>query len=176
MVLGETMSTWKDVLSGVPQGSVLGPLLFIIYINDMSELINHLCKLFADDSKVIAVIKDYQDSERLQSDLNKLVSWAQTWKMKFNYDKCKVMYFGKKNRTKSVYTLNNFETDSRVALTEIDNESDLGIQIFSDLKWNLKLKELLIKLTLCLVCSKEHSHTGAVTHLKYCTLHLLGLT
>ena len=65
VVLDETMSTWKDVLNGVPQGSVLGPLLFIIYINEMPELIDHLCKLFADDKKVIAVIKDYQVSERI---------------------------------------------------------------------------------------------------------------
>ena len=96
------MSSWKDVLSGVPQGSVLGPLLFIIYINDMPDLIEHLCKLFADDSKVIAVIKDYQDSDRLQSDLDKLVTWAQTWKMKFNHEKCKVMYFGKKKSQNSL--------------------------------------------------------------------------
>ena len=140
VVMGEIMSSWKDVLSGVPQGSVLGPLLFIIYINDMPDLIEHLCKLFADDSKVIAVIKNYQDSERLQTDLDKLVNWAQTWKMKFNHDKCKVMYFGKKN-PKTVYKLNNYETGTQVALTETDNERDLGIQLSKDLKWNLQAKK-----------------------------------
>ena len=95
VVLGRIMSTWKEVLSGVPQGSVLGPLLFIIYINDMPELLFHLCRLFADDSKIIAIIKNAHDIERLQLDLDQLGNWAQLWKMRFNYDKCKVMYFGK---------------------------------------------------------------------------------
>ena len=58
VVLGEHKSEWLDVLSGVPQGSVLGPLLFLIFINDMSSLVEHFCKLFADDTKLIAVIRD----------------------------------------------------------------------------------------------------------------------
>ena len=94
--------TWKDVLSSVPQGSVLGPLLFKIFINDMPELLYHLCRLFADDSKIIAIIKNSCDTERLQLDLDQLGNWAKTWRMRFNYDKCKVMYFGEKQGLHSI--------------------------------------------------------------------------
>ena len=71
VVLGEVESDWRDVLSGVPQGSVIGPLLFIIYINGMPNLLNHVCKLFADESKLIGIIRNTQDSTILQSDIEK---------------------------------------------------------------------------------------------------------
>ncbi len=89
VVLGDVESDWKDVLSGVPQGSVLGPLLFIIHINDMLNLLNHICKLFADDSKLIGIIRNTQDSNILQSDIEKLIHWADDWPMQFNEEKFK---------------------------------------------------------------------------------------
>lgn len=60
-VMSDAVSEWLDVLSGVPQGSVLGPLLFVIFINDMPEVVGSLCKLFADDTKLIGIIKNQQD-------------------------------------------------------------------------------------------------------------------
>ena len=90
VVIGKNSSTWKDVLSGVPQGSVLGPLLFLVFINDMPELVHHLTKLFADDCKLIEVIKDENDRNYLQNDLDKLVIWADEWRMRLNYSKCKL--------------------------------------------------------------------------------------
>ena len=77
--MGEYLSEWKKVKSGVPQGSVLGPLLFLIYINDMPEKLHHFCKLFADDSKLIAIIKNNLDRKMLQDELNKLIEWAAEW-------------------------------------------------------------------------------------------------
>ena len=85
------MSEWKKVISGVPQGSVLGPILFIIFINDMPSLTKHISKFFADDSKIIGIIRNSQDKIVLQDDLDTLVNWSKDWKMCFNYDKCKVM-------------------------------------------------------------------------------------
>ena len=140
VVLGDSMSSWKDVLSGVPQGSVLGPLLFIIYINDMPDVFKNFCKIFADDSKLLAIIKELKDSEKLQLDLDNLGIWADKWKMRLNHEKCKTMYFGKKNRSKTVYTLKNFETSTRSIIMETDNERDLGVQLSKNLKWSIQVK------------------------------------
>jgi len=98
-------SSWQSVLSGVPQGFVLGPVLFLIFINDLdSGIVNHILK-FADDRKVFGNINHVSDSIKLQEDLNELFNWSQDWQMKFNVDKCKVMHMGRKN-LHSVYYMN----------------------------------------------------------------------
>jgi hypothetical protein len=81
VVQGKHASRWCDVLSGVPQGSVLGPLLFLIFINDMPGLTHHICKLFADDSKLLATIRNPNDLDLVQDEINALVAWSQTWNM-----------------------------------------------------------------------------------------------
>ena len=86
------MSEWCEVISGVPQGSVLGPLLFLIFINDMPELVKSFCKLFADDTKLISKIKNAHDLSTIQHDINKLVDWSHVWSMSFNEDKCKALF------------------------------------------------------------------------------------
>ena len=78
VVIGESHSEWRPVTSGVPQGSVLGPLLFVVFINDMPAVDNHIIKLFADDSKLIGVIKSNSDLELVQKDLDALVCWAKS--------------------------------------------------------------------------------------------------
>jgi len=83
------------VLSGVPQGSVLGALLFLVYINDLDTgLINELLK-FADDTKVFGKVTDGSARESIQEDINRLENWANRWKMEFNVKKCKLMHVGK---------------------------------------------------------------------------------
>ena len=72
VILNGRMLAWKDVTSGIPQGSVLGPVLFIIYINDMSETTRSLCRLFADDSKMYLCVKSRTGQEIIQADLFKL--------------------------------------------------------------------------------------------------------
>jgi hypothetical protein len=85
-------STFKPVSSGVPQGSNLGPLFFLLYINDMPESVeNSTVALFADDSKIFKEIKTRNDCVLLQKDLEALYQWSVKWKMNFNPSKCTVL-------------------------------------------------------------------------------------
>jgi hypothetical protein len=81
----------------VPQGSVLGPVLFIIYINDLeNDLVSRIGK-FADDTKMSKSVGCVQDADILRDDLRKLDEWAKNWQMQFNKDKCVVMHVGRSN-------------------------------------------------------------------------------
>ena len=115
------------VVSGVPQGSVLGPLLFLIYINDLDCNIQNWILKFADDTKFFSRIKDQNDQDRLQQDLFKLIMWSEEWQMMFNVSKCKVMHIGKSYVQGQCYMMNH-------QLEEVVDEKDLGIMITRDLK------------------------------------------
>ena len=102
VIRGENSEAF-DVTSGVPQGSVLGPILFLIFINDLPQEVISPLSLFADDSKFFSRIisernrtetNNANGNETLQEDLNKIKEWAIKWKMEFNIDKCKIMHLG----------------------------------------------------------------------------------
>ena len=95
VVMDNNTAEWVDLISGVPQGSVLGPFFFVVFINDMPALVKNFCKLFADDSKLIGVIRNNMDKLALQDDLDLLVDWSRNWKLSFNEDKCKLTNIGK---------------------------------------------------------------------------------
>ena len=95
-------SDWVGVKSGIPQGSVLGPLLFILYVNDIPNLIESSCKMFADDTKIYSVIKSFDDTLRLQDDIDRLMKWSSIWLLRFNAAKCKIMQLG--NSILTTYT------------------------------------------------------------------------
>jgi len=84
------LSDWTNVQSGVPQGSVLGPLLFMLYVNDIPDLIEGGVRIFADDTK-ISDIRNLDNCLRLQQNLNELSQWSIVWLLRFNAAKCKVM-------------------------------------------------------------------------------------
>ena len=100
VVLDGEKSYNADVLSGVPQGSVLGPCLFLFYINDMPEGLHQetTVRLFADDTIAYLAVTNNQDAEKLQEDLTKLEKWEQTWQMKFHPDKCQVLTITRKKK------------------------------------------------------------------------------
>ena len=120
-------SGWRNVWSGVPQGSVMGPTLFLVYINDLLDGLQSEGKLFADDAKIYRRIKGSEDRNRLQGDIDKLHEWSNKWLLKFNEDKCKVMNFGSRN-PKNSYTMGGIE------LAHSEQERDLGVLITSNLK------------------------------------------
>ena len=86
MVDGE-VSNWKPVLSGVPQGSVLGPILFLLYINDLEEGVTSKILKFADDNKLFRKIMGNGDKQQLQDAIDKLIKWSEKWQMLFNCQK-----------------------------------------------------------------------------------------
>jgi len=129
VVINSQASGWAPVTSGVPQGSVLGPLLFIIYINDIDEGIVSRISKFADDTKLGSDVSTPEKVEQLQIDLQKLGEWSEKWQMPFNAAKCKVMHIGYRN-PQSQYFLQG------KALESTDSEKDLGVVITSDLKFS----------------------------------------
>ena len=128
-MLNGTYSSWIDVLSGVPQGSVLGPLLFVIFINDIDDCAENIDILlkFADDTKLGHNASSIEECVITQECLDKLINWANTWNMSFNISKCKVLHVGR-NNLNHIYTMNG--TPLEVATVE----RDIGVKISLNLK------------------------------------------
>ena len=136
---GET-STSIPVESGVPQGSVLGPSLFLFYINDMPEGIQSTVRLFADDTIAYVTISSDADAANLQQDLDKLAEWKSKWLMKFHPETCNVLTISKKRSpSKYNYTLHGH-------ILEHDTSANhLGCTISSDLKWGKHISTICSK-------------------------------
>ena len=115
VILGEFLSEWAKVNSGVIQWSVLGPILFIIFINDLIDQIKNSPKVFADDTKIISKINELNQENNLQADINNVLDWKKTWLMRLNLEKCKVIHFGKKNPRTS-YTMQSYESNQRIQI------------------------------------------------------------
>ena len=120
MVADGEVSGLKSVLSGVPQGSVLGPILCLVYINVLEEWVT--CKIlkFADDTKLFRKVKEIGDKQNLQDDIDKLVKWSAKWQMLFNFGKCKCLHTGQGN------TGMNYEMGGTI-LSKTVKEQDLGV-------------------------------------------------
>ena len=129
------------VISGIPQGSVLGPLLFVIYINDLPECLTSEALLFADDTKLFRKITSIEDSQALQNDIDALVTWTQKWLLEFNIKKCHVLTLGKLEDVQHThrYTLAGSE------LEHVFSEKDLGVTFDTDLQFEEHILEKIRK-------------------------------
>ena len=106
---------------GVPQGTVLGPLLFLLFINDLPDNLSTSVRLFADDCILYTPIRTQNDSSLLQNDLIKLQKWQDKWLMKFNPDKCYTTTLATRTPTPNMYTF------CGQTLTSVDSHCYLGI-------------------------------------------------
>ena len=132
VVVNGSMSATAPVLSGIPQGTVLGPVLFVIYINDLLDNITSEGLMFADDTKLFRLITSREDALALQSDLQTLEQWSDVWDLGFNADKCHVLTLGKFENTQHThrYTVCNNE------LEHVAEEKDLGVTIDGELNFD----------------------------------------
>ena len=145
LVEGE-QSNDVEVSSGVPQGSVLGPSLFLFYINDMPQNVNATVRLFADDTIAYLTINSDRDQTKLQEDLNLLAAWEEKWKMKFHPDKCVVLPISRKhNKSEPNYFLHGQK------LAVVKDAKYLGCTLTHDLKWKQHCNQ---------ICSKANRTLG----------------
>ena len=150
VTINDKQSESIPVSSGVPQGSVLGPTLFIYYINDLPDSTDQIMRLFADDSKVYSEINSQEDVDKLQKGINDMVQWSEKWLMRFNSKKCKILHLGKNNK-KHVYHMK--EGNETRQLEATDCEKDLGVNVDPLLSFEQHINQ---------VCNKGRSISGLI--------------
>ena len=132
----------KEVTSGVPQGSVLGPTLFIYFINDLPLTSTVETKIFADDTKVYTSIQNEQDANNLQMTINNMHQWTNTWLLKFNQSKCNVLHLGENNPRHKYYI---GDEPNRTEMTVTTLEKDLGVHIDEKLNFDKHIEKITKK-------------------------------
>jgi len=140
LVDGES-SDERPVTSGVPQGSVVGPVLFLLFINDIANDLDCRVRLFADDCLVYREIKAPEDALKLQADLNRLIEWSSTWQMAFNVSKCFIMRVTLNRRN----IVSHQCTMAGADLQMVDSQPYLGVHIHSKLSWDIHINHVTAK-------------------------------
>ena len=146
------------MISGVPQGSVLGPILFILYVNDLPDKVKSYCKIFADDTKLYKEINNLKDYEDLQDDIYELCRWTTKKLLFFNANKCKVLLIGNNNpRFDYEMTDKNY---NKVNIKVVDHEKDLGVIFQENLKFDLHISFVVNKANIILGLIKRSHLTS----------------
>ena len=140
VTIGGCDSSLVPVASGVPQGSVLGPLLFLLYVNDLPDVVSCPVKLFADDTKLFSGVSNDRDAAAMQNDIDALVAWSDSWQMPFNEAKCKVMHVGSGNSAFSFHMRGQLLESTSV-------EKDLGVHVDTLLKFREQAAAAIAKAT-----------------------------
>ena len=167
VVLEGHTSEEVEVDSGVPQGSVLGPSMFLFYVNDLADTLSSSVRLFADDTIIYLTIQCEDDANQLQNDLDKLAEWSRAWSMELNIDKCQVITVTR-NHTKinHQYRLNN------TILKSVTSAKYLGVTLTSDLSWNTHITNICQKAnkTLAFLRRNLQIHSVQLKEMAYKTL------
>ena len=139
VVLDGQSSSYVNVASGVPQGTVLGPILFLLYINDISTVINSSIRLFADDCVLYRIFKSDLDHHQLQSDLDLILTWSHIWQMRFNTNKCVTLRCHRSFNPRSfIYHLGG------QPLTCVNEHKYLGILLTSSMSFSSHINNISI--------------------------------
>jgi len=145
VIVNGASSKWNHVISGVPQGTILGPLLFLLYINDLPAQLDTTMKLFADDAKVYNSISSTADCAHLQRNIDSMIAWTNEWLLKFNKDKCIVLRIRK--AIDYAYYMEGQQ------LKEVTEQKDLGVLVSNDLKPSKHIS---------LICKKANQRLGMI--------------
>ena len=151
VVINGASSSWAPVTSGVPQVTVIGPILFLIYINDIQRGISSQMRLFADDSIIYREIRNNTDHTTLSDDLHRLDQWAEEWQMIFKPEKRYVMNITKSNQIKSVYCHVNTQYGEKHTWWEayINSYTAMG-DIEASAYWSPVPIKVLLKVTMAM--------------------------
>ena len=154
VVLKGEISSYLPVTAGVPQGSVLGPLLFLIYINDINLNLESVTKLFADDTRAyLSLEDDFQRGAILNSDLEKISNWATTWKVKFSTPKTDLLNISRRQEP-----ITNQLRFNGTEIKSSDSHKHLGIIFQKDCNWNLHINLLIAKCRPLIACLKSYKY------------------
>ena len=154
VVIKGSKSNFLDVQAGVPQGSALGPTLFLLYINDLNNAIESIIKLFADDTSMyLSLIDNYHRTRILNSDMMKISLWAQTWKVNFNCQKTELLNVCKRN----VILDNQLIFDNSILQPSISHKH-LGLTLQGNCKWDAHITSLITKCRPLVSCLKSYKY------------------
>ena len=138
--INNSSSQEKPVTSGVPQGSVLGPMLFIFYINDLPDICSVPTKIYADDTKAYTCIRTNNDHASLQESIDQMYNWTQSWQLHFNASKCKILHIGEKNPQHAYFIGNG---NSRMQIETTTLEKDLGVLVDTELNFESHIEHIV---------------------------------
>ena len=157
VVLDGSSSSDSPVLSGVPQGTVLGPLKFLLYVNDIAAKVSPqtTVKLFAVDCLLYRTIESAADSFQLQQGLDSMVDWSNTWLMRFNASKCHLLKI-KTTKQKCLPTVYNIKG---VQLQQVDHHPYLGVELTADLTWKTHISNITSKANRFLNLLRRHLYS-----------------
>ena len=138
--INNSKSVELPVTSGVPQGSVLGPMLFLYFINDLPEVCTVETKIYADDTKAFTAIQNDQDRARLQRTIDSMFEWTTQWQLHFNSSKCKILHIGD-NNPKYTYYIGTGNDRREIEVTTL--EKDLGVLVDEELKFEDHIQHII---------------------------------